>query len=1040
MIEFAVRRRIATSMLFLAIALAGMLSAQRLPVDLFPELEIPRVHALTFYAGAAPEEMETLVTRPLEEALSSVNGLRSIRSRSEEGLSIIEAQLEWGVSAELSMIQMRQKADIARQTMPEAASRTVLLRFDPAQRPLMLLAARAHGIDQRRLRQFLEVEVRPLLERVAGVASVLPLGGERREIQVDADAARLHAHGLTLRDIDSAIGAATFQGPAGFLQRGEREMAIRLDGELRHVDDIASLVIKSEGPMLRIGDVADVSDGYREARSAALLNGESAVLLAIRKESGKNAIETAQQVRNALPQINARFAHSIGLSVLDDQSQYIDQAVHNAASAAVMGALIALLVLLVFLDDSRSAVIIAASIPVSILASFAAMDAFGLSLNLISLGGLAVGAGMLVDNSIVALESIDRQRRENPTWTATQCAVAGVRRIASSAIASTLTSVIVFLPVVFLSGLAAAIFRDLALTVVIALLASLLCALLLTPALSTIIATDHKSRALHWIEVRLAGPRRIATRCTEWLENSSERALRLSLQRPRQSAMIAAAIVFIGGGGFFLLPARLFPEADRGEVLARLSLPAGATLDQSIEFHKRLHKALRQIHPQNQIVSIVGAEDDDLDALVRGESRLRDSRTRIWLASDVGRSREYIATLNQSLNTAGAIERDLSAQSDPLADLLGDSDTMALAVSAHDRMTARRLIEMARDQLKGRGLFRVLRSTTELGAPEIALRVDRFRTAALGLTPRDVGAALSGALRGNVSGEIRDGDRETPIRVRFRSEDRRSLDALARSHVSVADNQVALHSLIDDQRRRRPQAVLRVEQRRVEQLIAAPTPGREDEAYAALREATLRLRQAPQKPDLSETPEVTLQALNQETLDSLQQLAFAFLLSLALIYMLLAAQFESLLHPLTLGLAAPLTFAGAGIALWISGAGLNVASGMGMIMLAGLSVNAAIALFEEIESRRPAAVRIADRAALPTILCDSLRARLRAILLTTLTTVLGLAPMALAIGEGAELQAPMAIAVIGGLLASSLLTLVAFPTLYFRVELWRASR
>ncbi len=249
-----------------------------------------------------------------------------------------------------------------------------------------------------------------------------------------------------------------------------------------------------------------------------------------------------------------------------------------------------------------------------------------------------------------------------------------------------------------------------------------------------------------------------------------------------------------------------------------------------------------------------------------------------------------------------------------------------------------------------------------------------------------------------------------------------------------------MHSLIDDQRRRRPQAVLRIEQRRVEQLIAAPTPGREDEAYAALREATLRLRQAPQKPDLSETPEVTLQALNQETLDSLQQLAFAFLLSLALIYMLLAAQFESLLHPLTLGLAAPLTFAGAGIALWISGAGLNVASGMGMIMLAGLSVNAAIALFEEIESRRPAAVRIADQEALPTILCDSLRARLRAILLTTLTTVLGLAPMALAIGDGAELQAPMAIAVIGGLLASSLLTLVAFPTLYFRVELWRASR
>ncbi|MBX7059374.1 MAG: efflux RND transporter permease subunit [Leptospirales bacterium] len=1045
MIELAVRRRIAVFMIFLAIALAGAISIQRLRVDLFPDMEIPRISALTLYAGAPPEEIEALVTRPMEEALSSVNGVQSLRSRSEEGLSVVEAQLEWGAQPDLALIQMRQKADLARQQLPEEASRTILLKFDPSQEPLVLLAAEARQIDPRALRDFLEREVRPLLERIPGVAAISIQGGERREIQVEADSARLHARQLNLAQLSEAISAASFQTQAGRLRSGDREFSVRMLGDLRSAAEVANVIVRGgDGPLLRVSDVASVRDDYREPRGAALYKGQPATLLALRKEPGKNAIDAAAAIAQALGPINSRFERQLHLSVISDQSRYIQNAVSSAAWSAVLGGGIAFAVLLVFLNDIRAALIIAASIPSSMLAAFAAMDVFGLSLNLMSLGGLAAGAGMLVDNSIVALEAIAAERERRPELLLADAAALGIRRIASSSLASTLTSVIVFLPIVFLSGLAAAVFRDLALTVAISLLASLACALLLTPALATLQPSpDSRSdRIMQWMQRRLEPIAAVLNRWIAALARGSSAWVFRAVARP-QATVILLALVSIGGAALFLLmERRLFPQAQRAELSVRLALPPGVTLQQNLQWHQRFHQTLLATEGVTGAVTTLGAESDDLSEHARGALHTNEGLTRVFLDSADPDSSNALLRIERLLSGSGRIERELRSKDDPLADLLGDASLMYLEASAADRGDARRLIEIAHQRLQKLGLFRILRSTARIGRPELQLQVDRTRLGARGLTPGAAAELLGAALRGRIGAELRQADREIPVRIRLRAADRSSAHLLPRIYAPAGEGEAPLGLALQMQTGAGYTTTLREDQRKLERLELAAIPGKESAAQSAAENTLQELQTLAARLPVDRRPLLQLRAANQETLQSLWQMAGAFALSLALIYMLLAGQFESLLHPLVLGAAAPLTFAGAGLALFVSGGGLNIVSGIGMVMLAGLSVNAAIALYEAIQQRRAAMPDGADidETKLLRILQESIAERARPIALTTLTTVLGLAPMAFGLGEGAELQAPMAIAVIGGLTASALLSLVAFPALYAMVELRRQRR
>ncbi|MEJ2236722.1 MAG: efflux RND transporter permease subunit [Gemmatimonadales bacterium] len=1026
-----IERPVAVAMLFLAIAMLGIISFARLPIDLLPDVSYPRLVVYTTYPDVGPSEVERFVTEPIERQVARVPGTERVESVSREGVSLVTLRFAWGTDMDFAVLNVREQLDNLRGNLPEMASRPAVLRTDPSAEPIMAVSVAARG-DLAVLKELAETVFKRRLEQVDGVAEAALAGGLEREIHVEVNPRLLDSYGFTIQDIGAVLDAANQSAPGGRIRRGRYTYALRTLGEFQTVDEIADVPLgpspndtTGAGNLVLLRDVATVEDGFRDRESIARYNGHEAVGLLLFKESGSNTVRVADRVNEVLDQLRAEYPE-VQLDVAMSQAGFITDAISNVVQALVFGGILAFLVLFFFLRHARYPIAVALAIPISVIASFALLDLANVSLNIMSLGGLALGVGMLVDNSIVVLENVFRHGEAGAG--ANEAAARGAEEVQGAITASTLTTISVFGPIIYIEGVAGELFGALSFAVAFALMASLIVALTLLPTMAArwvpgTDATKQRSylRRLAWSMFHAIGSaihrffrplldwfdRRFAV-FAEWYHGLLEKAL----DNKGRVVGFAALTLFVGVAIGATLDRSVLPDVDQGAFRARLDLPRGTAIDETAVATERLEEIFLADPGVDAVFTRVGRQEA-VAGVEDEESGLNTAVLEVRLKPRAGTSEAIdrvrpalaqfpVGTLTLETGTATALGRILGGSEADLAVRVGGDDLDAAWVYAQE--VERRLQPLS-------SLTNV-RMAVEEGQPELLVEIDRERAAAFGIEPQLIAQTIENSMSGLAATEFVDFDEKVPVVIRLPENQRRSAATLDVLQV----NGIPLRQLVTSRETVGPAEIRRLEQARTVTVYA--------DAAASLDDALSDVRAILSANPAPRGLRVEVGGENEERDRSFRDLAFAFGLALLLVYMILAAQFESFVHPFTILLSVPLATVGAAAALFIAGQGLNSMSLIGLVILVGIVVNDAIVKVDFINQMRRAGLPLREA------ILEAGRVRLRPIVMTTVTTVLGLTPMALGWGRGADLRAPLAIAVIGGLISATALTLIVVPVAY----------
>lgn len=1026
--RLSIRRPVAVAMTFLAVVMLGLLSIARLPIDLLPDIAYPKLVVYTSYPDVAPAEVERFITEPVERQVAAVSGVERVESVSREGVSLVTLRFAWGTDMDFAALNVREKLDVLRNSedggLPELAQRPVVLRTDPTSEPIIAISVAGRD-DLWSLKDLAESVIERRLEQVDGVAQAAAVGGLEREIQVDVDPERLDAYGVTIDQVSAALDAANQSAPGGTIRRGRYRYALRTLGEFQDVSELDGVVVARHGAdsaggragaaasSVRLSDVATVTNGFRERESITRYDGQEAVGLLLFKESGANTVRVAERVETVLAQLREQYPE-LRLAVATSQAGFISDAITNVVQEVVLGGILAFLVLFLFLRDVRVPVAIALVIPISLVATFALFDAAGISINIMSLGGLALGVGLLMDNSIVVVENIIRQRELG--LSPVEAAAVGTEEVQRAIVASTLTTIAVFGPIVYVRGVAGELFGSLSFAVAFALGASVVVAITLLPAMAARWTARAASAASPAARPNLAtrfldGFDAAFARFTAWYE----RMLAAALEHRWRVLAGAAALLALTAVVTLALPRSMLPEVDQGSFRLALSLPRGTPLERTAADATRLESMLRRDPGVTAVFTRVGRQAavagvDDASGL---HTALLDVRVRDGVATD-----EVLRRLRPQLAPFGGAVTVETGQATALGKLMGGGEAdLAVRVRGDDLDAMLAFAQQVEQRLRPVAAVTNVRLGTELGHPEVRVTVDRDRAASYGVEPALVARTVERFMRGDRATEFVDFDRKVPVIVRLPEADRRSLDALQR--ITVGD--VPLRELITVQEGMGPTEVRRVDQARVIPVYADAAGGDLEEAVDAVSGALAGLA-------VPRGVQVEIGGENEEMRRSFTALGLAMLLALLLVYMVLAAEFESLVLPFIVLLAVPLSTLGAAVALWVTGGGINVVSLIGMVVLIGIVDNDAVVKIDFINQMRAQGHTVRQS------ILEAGHARLRPILINTITAVLGLTPMALGIGAGGQLQAPMAVAVLGGLCSATVLTLIVIPVAYSVIE------
>jgi HAE1 family hydrophobic/amphiphilic exporter-1 len=1049
LVDFSLRRRVTISMAAVALVLFGLVAFDRLSISLLPDLSYPSLSVETKLSGAAPAEMEALVSRPIEEVVGVVAGVKRLTSASRPGLSQVTMEFEWGRNMDFAALDVRQKLDLLR--LPREADKPVILRFDPSNDPVVRLYLTG-GRDLYQLRYVAEEVLKKDLESTEGVAAIKVNGGFEDEIQVRVDEGKLALLGLSIQDVNQKLLRENVNQAGGSLYEEEARYLVRANNEFEDLQDIMETVLlTNEGRRVKVSDVAVVSRGHSQREVITRFGGEEAVELALYKEGDANIVQVARAIRTRLENVADELPEGIEVSTGIDQSEFIQASISEVLMNALVGGCIAILVLLFFLKDPRTTLIIGISIPISIIATFFLMYRTGTTLNVMSLGGLALGVGMLVDNAIVVLEAIFKRREAG--FSPFEAAREGASEVGKAVAASTLTTVAVFLPVVFLEGVAAQLFRDMALTVSFSLLASLAVALTLIPMLAAlltgggekappvVVEKPGRGRAVaRFILVRLPvwgiqGVRwalRRVGRGLAWVSSPAFRFFDWMLERlhslyPRvltaalkARPLVLAVTLLVFAGAVALVPTLgfdLIPTFSQGEFSFLIELPEGTPLETTDRFISGVESAIEGDPRVASLSSTVGGQGLSLtNTGTEGES---SARIQVRMADGTTPADEdaIAGILRERLDVSGLakfkFERPTYFSFRTPIEVEVYSDNLV------DLHTAARQVREAVEGIPG---LVDIRSSAELGNPELQVRFRRNILAQLGLNLGDVADTVRNKVQGEVATRFTEGDREIDIVVRSVELGRASVDDVRDFIIGQRDGvPLYLKSVADVTLTEGPSEIRRIGQKRAG-VVSANLEGRDMGAAAA------DVRAAIQQVVLPPTATATLSGQEEERAEAQRSLMLAMALAIFLVYLVMASQFESFLHPFVIIFTLPLGGVGVVLALALTGRSINVVAMIGAVMLAGIVVNNAIVLIDAVNQRRHDGMSVHDA------LIAAGNDRLRPILMTSATTILGLAPMALGLGEGAELRAPLAITVIGGLTVATILTLVFIPVVYSLLE------
>jgi HAE1 family hydrophobic/amphiphilic exporter-1 len=1049
LIEIATERRVTIVMFTIAIVLFGMVSLARLNVNLLPDISYPTITIRTELTGAAPIEVENLLTKPIEEAVGVVRNVRLVRSVSRSGQSDVTLEFLWGTDMDIAGVDVREKVDII--VLPLEANRPLLLRFDPSSEPIMRLgllskagediaaSAIATEGDLKALRRLAEDRIKNDLEAEEGTAAVKVSGGLEDEVQIQVDQQKLAQLGLSIEAIAQRIRAENVNLSGGRLEEGSQRFLVRTINEFQTVEEFADAIVANvaERPVY-LRDVATVTRGYKEREAITRVNGRESVELAVYKEGDANTVQVANRVDRRLESVRKSLPDNLELVKVYDQSTFIKSAIGDVTSAAIFGGILAIIVLYGFLREARATTIIAIAIPVSVIGTFLLMYTNDVSLNIMSLGGIALAVGMLVDNAIVVLENIVRKREEG--LGVLEAARKGTAEVSTAVIAATLTTIAVFFPMVFISGIAGQLFRDQALTVTFALVFSLIVALTLIPMLAALgsgsryedtgeqspagwftrgVATIIRSfawlfRKLQWaFWVLLWVPSRLMQNLYTAVARRYEPLLKWSLAH-RLTVVVGAAAIFFSS--MLLVPrlgTELIPQLSQGEFNLDLRLAPGAPLSETDRAIQVAQAAAAQIDDVDISYSVAGTGNRlDANPVDSGENT---GTLSITLKPGSGRAAE-----NSTMNSMRAVLAQLAGVQYEFSrpSLMTFASPIQIEVAGFELERLDSVNQVLVRELSKSGRFTDIRTTIEMGNPEIQIIFDQERAAALGLAVRDIADRVVANVRGELATRYTWRDKKIDVLVRSVDTQKASIDEIRKLIVNpAAARPVTLEAVAEIVVARGPAEIRRVAQERVA-IISANLN------YGDLGAAVLEVQSIIDATPMPSGITAMVSGQNEEMQDSFRSMQFALALAVFLVYLVMASQFESLIHPFVILFTIPLALVGAVLALFVTGTTINVVAFIGVIMLAGIVVNNAIILVDMINQLRS---RGMEKTA---AIMEAGRTRLRPIMMTTMTTVLGLLPMAISFGEGTEVRTPMAITVIGGLLVSTLLTLVVIPVVY----------
>ncbi|OHB61529.1 MAG: acriflavin resistance protein [Planctomycetes bacterium RBG_13_46_10] len=1012
--RFSVHRPIFTIMVVLIVILLGVISLLRLPIDLMPDISYPTISISCTYENAGPEEIEELITRPIEEAMSAVPGVEEVSSVSVEDRGTVRVTFSWGTNLDAAANDIRDRLDRIVDRLPEEADRPTLRKFDLASFPILILGA-SSKLDPVQTRQIIEDQVKYRLERVPGVAAVDIWGGLEREIHVSLDPAKINALAIPLDRIITGIREGNVNIPAGTIERGNFEVTIRTPGEYIDLKQLEDTVIAiREGVPIQLREIANVADSWQKITRIVRVNGQPGIRLSVSKQSGKNTVDVARGAIKELERIN-RDIPQIKIITIVDTSDYIQRSISNVGSSAVYGGILAVIILLVFLRNVRSTIIIATAIPVSIIATFALLYFSGFTLNIMTLGGLALGIGMLVDNAIVVLENIFRIRETQQTREL--AAVDGTEEVTNAIIASTLTTVVVFLPLVFMRGMSGVMFKQLSIVVAFSLLCSLVVAITVVPMLSARIlpSTLKDSSQGKGFGARVF---EISGQFLSHLEDNYKKLLHIALNH---RIIVVILAVLLMGLSAMLIPyvgAELMPATDEGEVRVEGEMQVGTRLDLVDEKFKVIEKIVNESVPEIQnVVSSVGGI-----GWRGGGGHTGSIRLSLKPQSQRSRSSEQIAAdLRRKLsNIPGMIIRTRAGQGLFILRMgTSQGDRVEVEIRGHDLEMADMLAQQVKNLVESVDGVTDARISREAGNPEELIFIDRQKAADMNLSVSKIANALQTILSGTTSGYYRQAGDEYAILVKLREAEKMNLNEILDLTLTNSEGQpVVLKNVVSTGPRSGPVLVERKDQERIV-TVSADISGRD--MGSVLSDIHVKLQSVPVPRDFT----IGFGGDYEEQQKSFRELSLSCVLALVLVYMVMACQYESLRDPFVVMFSVPLAAIGVILMLFFTGTTFNIQSFIGSIMLGGIVVNNAILLVDHTNL-----LRRRDSMPLREAIEEAGRKRLRPILMTALTTIFGLLPLALGLGEGGEAQAPMARVVIGGLLSSTFITLVFVPVVY----------
>ena len=1067
-IHTSIKRRVTVAMFTIAVLLFGFVSFTRLKINLLPELSYPTLTIRTEYEGTAPVEIENLITKPIEEVVGVVKNVQKISSISRSGQSDVILEFAWGTDMDYAILEVREKMDALE--LPLEVTKPVILRFDPSLDPIMRFGfyKQSEGeteevlktFDEEKLkslRRFADEQIKKELESALGVAAVKVSGGLEDEIQILIDQMKLVQLNLPIENITSILRAENVNLSGGRLEEGTHQFLIRTLNQFQSIDEIGNVIVDyKNGIPIYLKDIAAVHHGYKERKAITRMNGMEAVEIAIYKEGDANTVSVAREVEERLLRVRGILPPELKIVKVYDQAVFIQHAVNEVIYAGLIGGLLAIVILYFFLRNFWTTVIISLSIPVSVIATFCLMYAADLSLNIMSLGGIALGIGMLLDNSIVVLENISRHREEGKDIIS--AARDGASEVGRAVTASTMTTIAVFFPLVFVKGIAGQLFRDQALTITFALLVSLMVALTLIPMLASTKKQKHlggkesqpsepRTRFGKWIRairqfIFTAIPVFILkilffiirnfsrgirfvikpalkafTWCYSKVEKSYPPFLQWALSHKGAVLSVAAVLFLISVFLISQLGIELIPQLSQGEFRIEFRLPPGAPLNQTDQIMAAMQISAEEIRNIQTTFSVAGTGNRfDANPEQGGENW---GELSVAMTPDSKRvhEEETIARLRQDIEDLPGVQYKFYRPT-----LFTFKTPVEVEIAGFDLKKLKEVSSDIAQKMEESGRFADIKSTMEAGHPEVQIHFDRERAASLGLNVYEIADRVVKKIRGEVATRYSWHDRKIDVLVRAREEDRTSIEDIRQLIINPeSERPVPLEGVADIVVGIGPSEIRRVNQERVALITS-------NLRYGDLGEAAEELTKIINDLNIPDELTAQISGQNEEMNLSFRSLRFALLLAIFLVYLVMASQFESFLHPFVIIFTIPLAIIGAVFALWITSSKISVVVFIGSILLAGIVVNNAIVLIDRINQ-----MRAKGEEKIKAII-ESGKSRLRPIIMTMLTTTLGLLPLAIGMGEGVEVRAPMAITVIGGLTISTLLTLIVIPVVYCLVD------